>query len=314
MAATLTKSQKNILAMNKGQYLAHIGNTIADFEANGGGADLRSYHLHVAAAVFRADGIDSSRPSILLLKRRSPPGSGSGLGTNAAAATAPHGKQYRRAGGNGSGGGGSVGAATVFEIPTGPVYDSDLFVSDAIARAVERQASLKVTRVLGMLHEHQWTEMRRAPRHSDGHDSEAAAAAAARVHFDDLDSDEGDDNDDDEEDDSDYEYYGVNGNGNGHGSRSSMGGGEHGLRRHVQLSWAVWVDNVDSVLLKSKEHEEYVWANASSIKALNLRDDVRELAKEALTWASTCLFSGSVVDTVQGGSNKRSHRRLGIWE
>ncbi|ETS75748.1 hypothetical protein PFICI_12692 [Pestalotiopsis fici W106-1] len=110
MGPTLTQNQKHILAMSKAEYLSHVGNV---------GRDSR---LQVAAAVFKID-IQSSRPTILLLKRRSHDSYEPGE----------------------------------FEVPSGSVDDSDFIISDSIARAVQDQSNLRVFRIDAMLREKRWS-------------------------------------------------------------------------------------------------------------------------------------------------------------
>ncbi|KAK9791881.1 hypothetical protein SCARD494_07288 [Seiridium cardinale] len=62
-----------------------------------------------------------------------------------------------------------------------------------------------------------------------------------------------------------------------------------GLRKHVQLNWAVAVDATRDVAIRSDEHEEFIWASWNVLDRLNLREDTRDFAKEALTWAARCL-------------------------
>lgn len=110
MGPTLTQKQKHILAMSKAEYLSHMDNVANDSK------------LQVAAAVFKID-IQSSRPTILLLRRRScdryEPGE--------------------------------------FEVPSGSVDDNDFIISDSIARAVQNQSNLRVFRIDAMFREKRWS-------------------------------------------------------------------------------------------------------------------------------------------------------------
>lgn len=189
MRPTLTSDQKNVLAMSKAEYLYSIG-------AADAGAKLR-----VAAAVFRID-VESSRPSILLLKRKM---------------TDPRGPGQ-------------------FEIPMGRVDDSDFFMSDSIARAVKKQAGLKVVRIMGMLRDQRWSDAR-----SGVSDEDLSTAPAVS-------------------------------------------------KTHLQLNWAVSVANTEEVVVSKDEHDTYVWANWNALGSLNLQDGVKDLAKEALTWAARGLI------------------------
>ncbi|KAI1840885.1 hypothetical protein JX265_013381 [Neoarthrinium moseri] len=186
MGPTLTSGQKNILAMSKAEYLTQVDDSDS------------GTRLQVTAAIFRVD-VQSSRPTILLLKRRS------------------H----------------DLHSPGAFEIPSGRVDDGDFFISDSIARAVKKQASLKVIKVLGMLREGRWVD-----RHSWLEDDDIKLTVTQKT---------------------------------------------------VQLNWAVSVDSSDEVVVRGDDFEEFVWANWNALGALNLKDDVRDLAKEALTWAARCL-------------------------
>ncbi|KAH8202187.1 hypothetical protein TruAng_003662 [Truncatella angustata] len=122
MAATLTVIQKNILAMSKAEYLSHIGNY--DYETK----------LQVAAAIFKVD-VQSSRPSILLLKRKR------------------HG----------------IHSPALFEVPNGNVNDDDFIISDSIARAVSSLVDLKVFRINAMLREKRWVDRQYSWMDDDDH-------------------------------------------------------------------------------------------------------------------------------------------------
>lgn len=168
----------------------------AEYLSHIGNADCKT-KLQVAAAIFKMD-TQSCRPTILLLKRKAHDARSHGT----------------------------------FEVPTGKVDDSDFIISDSIARAVKKQASLKVFRIEAMLREKRWMD-----RHLW------------------LDDDD-----------------------------------EFTIMKNVQLNWAVAVKDIDDVVVKSDEHEEFVWASWNALGVLDLRDDTRDLAKEALTWAARCLF------------------------
>jgi 8-oxo-dGTP pyrophosphatase MutT (NUDIX family) len=188
MGPTLTADQKDVLAMSKAEYLYTIGS-----------ADIGT-KLRVAAAVFRID-VESSRPTILLLKRKTNDPRGPGQ----------------------------------FEVPLGRVEDSDFFMSDSIARAVKKQAGLKVVRIIGMLRDQHWSDERSGA--GDEHLSTAPGVT----------------------------------------------------RSHVQLNWAVAVESTEGIVVSKDEYDTYVWANWNALGSLNLQDSVKDLAKEALTWAARCL-------------------------
>jgi 8-oxo-dGTP pyrophosphatase MutT (NUDIX family) len=154
--------------------------------------------LQVAAAIFKIDA-RSSRPTILLLRRRQ--------------------HDHHRPG--------------VFEIPNGRVDDNDFIISDSIARAVQKQSSLKVFRIEAMLRESRWTDKR---PWLDGEEIPGTTLT--------------------------------------------------GLSKNMQLNWAVAVDNTEDVDIRSDEHDEFVWASWNTLSGLNLRQDTRDLAQEALTWAA----------------------------
>ncbi|KAI0127311.1 hypothetical protein BJ170DRAFT_683159 [Xylariales sp. AK1849] len=198
MGSTLTRDQKDILAMSKAQYMSYVGNN-----------DSAS-RLQVTTAVFRVD-IDSSSPTILLLKRKST----------------------------------DTLSPCVFEVPTGIVDDEDFWISDSVARTASKQTSLRVQRVTGMLRENRWLD---------------------NV----LDEESWADDDDDDDDDNEIETF-IS-------------------RQNVRLNWTVFVDSTEDVVVMSDDYEEYVWASRSALVMLNLKEDVRDLAKEALTWAARFIF------------------------
>ncbi|KAK8032368.1 hypothetical protein PG990_002102 [Apiospora arundinis] len=267
-------------------------------------------HLTVGAAVFRID-VRSQRPTILLLKKRAPLPATTNTGGPASGPPSPYQQHHpphhynrpfleqlprhllpphpgdhnddngsRRSGTNQSSLGQQQPPPPVWELPSGRVEDGDYCISDAIARCVKRLTSLNVVRISSMLRE---TTSSTDPPTTAGNNN---GSRQQNVNYDPL-------------------------RALPHGAAFTSAGGslaggsvrfldEEGWpdltspqqkeKMQLQLNWTVLVANVEDVVLKGVEHEEFVWANWNVLDMLNLTSATREVAKEALEWAGRCSF------------------------
>ena len=259
--------------------------------------------LTVGAAVFRID-VRSQRPTILLLKKRAPTAAAPATTGPASGPPSPYQQHhpqhhYNRPfleqlprhllldndGNNSHNNDGDdatkrsscLPPPAVWELPSGRVDDGDYCISDAIARCVKRLTTLNVVRISSMLRE---TTI-----------STAAAGNSARSRRD--------------RQNVDYDPLRALPRGAAFTSAGAgLAGGnvrfmdEEGWpdltptteKMQLQLNWTVLVANVEDVVLKGVEHEEFVWANWNVLDMLNLTSATREVAKEALEWAGRCSF------------------------
>ncbi|KAI1098877.1 hypothetical protein F4804DRAFT_349866 [Jackrogersella minutella] len=307
---TLSHAQKTVLAMSRAQYLDAIG-----------AAARPADRLYVGVCIFRMDA-HSSRPSILLLRRScaaAASSSSSGASTVTSTSSIRRRNGYHstgvREGGRGDRGGSNNGA--VWELPGGKVRDADFCISAAVARRVVEQTGLRVVRVLGALQDlRHVNEVRILDWDDDGVGIFAGGDGAI--------------DDDRTSVDSYRNSNGSSGSNlsismldgatltsgtsttcteslNGSGG-SSIGRGSSNassttsrrtpihnpqlvLRREcLQLNYAVLVQSHEDLSVRSRDHDEMVWASFSRAETLCMPEELRTVVRQGLAFAGEYLF------------------------
>ncbi|KAI2468993.1 hypothetical protein F4781DRAFT_431824 [Annulohypoxylon bovei var. microspora] len=300
---TLSHAQKTVLAMSRAQYLDAIR------------AVRPADKLYIGVCIFRMDA-HSSRPSVLLLRR-----SGSADESEASSSTPTptlpslpgvspvcrresrrnrqplHHQEDR----------GVKGGSGIWELPGGKVRDTDFCISAAVARRVAEQTGLRVVRVLGALQDvRHVSEVRILDWDDDGVGIFTADHGSA-----------GNGNGDGDGDDSSTDLSvsildgatltsgspggSVGGSGSGSGSsrtmhrsasrRSPIHNPQLVLRREcLQLNYAVLVQSHEDLGIRSRDHDELVWASFSRAEALPMAEELRTVVHQGLAFAGEYLF------------------------
>ncbi|KAI1410629.1 hypothetical protein F5Y13DRAFT_202097 [Hypoxylon sp. FL1857] len=299
---TLSHAQKTVLAMSRAQYLDAIRNTRP--------ADK----LYVGVCIFRMDA-HSSRPSVLLLRRSASSSASSASESSSHAyssySTTPttptttttttssssrwrdgnYNRQLQRSSG-GTGGGGGAG---IWELPGGKVGDGDFCISAAVARRVAEQTGLRVVRVLGALQDvRRISEVRILDWDDDGMgiftggDSVNTSSNISVLDGATLTSG--------------TNSSGVSGSSSSGGSGGTRNSGNISRRSPIhnpqlilrkeclQLNYAVLVQSHEGLAIRSREHDEMVWASFSRAEALNMPEELRTVVHQGLAFAGEYLF------------------------
>ncbi|KAI0887649.1 uncharacterized protein GGS22DRAFT_157749 [Annulohypoxylon maeteangense] len=314
---TLSHAQKTVLAMSRAQYLDAIR------------ASRPADKLYVGVCIFRMD-THSSRPSVLLLRRSRTTASGSESSSSSSAATSAttvttaaspvfrretrrnrqlgdnRERGIRGGAGNGSGNrnanGNGIGSG-VWELPGGKVRDSDFCISAAVARRVVEQTGLRVVRVLGALQDvRHVSEVRILDWDDDGMGIFTSERRGS------VDGESNDSSTDLSMSILDGATL-TSGTGTDSPSGSSNGGfGGRSLRRSasrrepihnpqlvlrrdcLQLNYAVLVQSHEDLGIRSRDHDELVWASFSRAEALPMHEELRTVVHQGLAFAGEYLF------------------------
>ncbi|KAI1454885.1 hypothetical protein F4805DRAFT_460259 [Annulohypoxylon moriforme] len=319
---TLSHAQKTVLAMSRAQYLdairasrpadkLYVGVCIFRMDTHSSRPSVLLLRRSCAAG---ASGSESSSAA-------------TSATTVTTAAAAPvyrrESRRNRQLGNNGNNGergarGGSGngnrnedggrGGSGVWELPGGKVRETDFCISAAVARRVAEQTGLRVVRVLGALQDvRHVSEVRILDWDDDG---VGIFTGDRRTSVD------GESNDSS----TDLSLSILDGatltsgtgtdSPGGSGGSSSGGGGFGGrylhrsasrrepihnpqlvLRREcLQLNYAVLVQSHEELSVRSRDHDEMVWASFSRAEALPMHEELRTVVHQGLAFAGEYLF------------------------
>ncbi|KAI2615253.1 hypothetical protein GGR54DRAFT_304086 [Hypoxylon sp. NC1633] len=281
---TLSHAQKTVLAMSRAQYLDAIR------------ATRPADKLYVGVCIFRMDA-HSSRPSVLLLRRSassapssissnvSPSSTTSATTTSSRWRKSHHNRQSRQQNSNtwgegedgeSDGGGGGVGG--IWELPGGKVREGDFCISAAVARRVAEQTGLRVVRVLGALQDlRRLSEVRILDWDNDGVGIFSSGDMMDMLDGATLTS-----------------ASGGSSGGSSSGStsrRSPIHSPQLVLRKEcLQLNYAVLVQSHEDLAIRSRDHDELVWASFSRAEMLPMPEELRTVVHQGLAFAGEYLF------------------------
>ncbi|KAI1402878.1 hypothetical protein F4819DRAFT_260925 [Hypoxylon fuscum] len=305
---TLSHAQKTVLAMSRAQYLDAIC------------ATRPADKLYVGVCIFRMD-THSSRPSVLLLRRSDGAASLNPISMprRSNSRWRRHSKQHNASnrnsrdiggiciregeeGGEDDGNGGVDGAGEemskggggsgIWELPGGKVRDNDFCISAAVARRVAEQTGLRVVRVLGALHDiRRVNEVRILDWDDDGvnifagddpENLDGATLTSSTTPTTPTNSSSGA---------TSTNTSASNGSKNRDSRRSPLHSPQLVLRKEcLQLNYAVLVQSHDELAIRSRDHEEMVWASFSRAETLPMPEELRTVVHQGLAFAGEYLF------------------------
>ncbi|KAI1393278.1 uncharacterized protein F4822DRAFT_439413 [Hypoxylon trugodes] len=316
---TLSHAQKTVLAMSRAQYLDAIsatrpadklyvgvcifrmdahssrpsvlllrrsgspGGSASNGNENGAGNNAKT--LSTASTNTNTNSITTSKSMWgigLRDKQHKHLSNGNGNGGGSRRETGRDAERNGKVGGEETG-----GVAGIWELPGGKVREGDFCISAAVARRVAEQTGLRVVRVLGALQDvRRVSEVRILDWDEDG----------VGIFL------------NGEDDGSGANMSVLDGatltNSSGGGSRSGSGSRASTVSRRspihnphlvlrrecLQLNYAVLVQNHEDLVIRSREHDELVWASFSRAEALRMPEELRTVVHQGLAFAGEYLF------------------------
>ncbi|KAI2636563.1 hypothetical protein GGS26DRAFT_500596 [Hypomontagnella submonticulosa] len=186
--------------------------------------------------------------------------------------------------------------AGMWELPGGKVREGDFCISAAVARRVAEQTGLRVVRVLGALQDvRRVAEVRILDWDDDGvgiftNNGRGSASNLSVLDGATLTSAAGSPAGSSVSGSTATSGYGY-GYGGGVSRRSPIHNPQLVLRKeYLQLNYAVLVQSYDDLSIRTREHDELVWASFSRAEALSMPEELRTVVHQGLAFAGEYLF------------------------